>query len=104
MLKAWTIGRAEGTGTVAGVAALILWPVYAGWAQILPLFLLTLTIAAFCGLSLLVITLFDLARHRRRGTRLVPIRVFDIVLGLALTVPSLLELRSLLPDLLAVAS
>jgi hypothetical protein len=104
MLKGWTIGRAEGIGAVAGFAALILWPVYAAWAQILPFFLLALMIAAFCGLSLLVITLFDLARHPRRGTRLVPIRVFDIVLGLGLTVPSLIELRSLLPDLLAIAA
>jgi hypothetical protein len=104
LLKAWTIGRAEGVGTVAGFAALILWPVYAAWPQILPLFLLALATAAFCGLSLLLITLFDLARNPRRGTRLVPIRVFDIVLGLGLAVPSLFELRGLLPDLLSFAA
>jgi len=102
-LRAWTIGRAAGPGALAGLTALILWPIYAAGFDILPLFLIALATSAFCGLSVLVITLVDFALHRRRGSRLWPIRAFDIVLGLTLAVPSLAELRLLLPDLLLAA-
>ena len=102
-LSRWTIARAEGAGTVTGLSALILWPAYAAWAALLPLFVLALALCAGGGLSLLAITLLDLARHRRRSARLVPIRVFDLVFGLALAAPSLIALRSLVPDLLPVA-
>jgi len=103
VFRAWTIGRAAGAGAVAGLSALLLWPIYAVGIDVLPLFLIALTTSAFCGLSLLVITLIDLAVHRRRGSRLRPIRAFDLILGLALAVPSLVELRIVLPDFVLAA-
>jgi hypothetical protein len=96
-LKAWTIRNALAAGIVAGLIAMILWPLYAASNDLLLPFLVALGITGFCGLSVLCITVFDLAVHRRRGARLVPIRVFDIALGLVLAVPSLIEIHALLP-------
>lgn len=94
-LKAWTIGRATGLGVAAGLAALILWPVYASWPEAHVPFVAALMIAAFCGLSILAISLVDIVR-RKRGQSLRPVRTFDVALGLLLAVPSLLELNWLL--------
>ena len=96
-LKIWTIRDALAVGIVAGLVAMILWPVYAASNDFLLPFLMALAITGFCGLSVLCITVIDLALHRRRGARLVPIRVFDILLGLLLAIPSLIELNALLP-------
>jgi len=96
-LKAWTIRNALAAGIIAGVVAMTLWPLYAASNNLLLPFLIALGITGFCGLSVLGITVFDIAVHRRRGARLIPIRVFDIALGLALAVPSLIELHALLP-------
>ena len=97
MLKAWTIGRATGLGITAGLAALILWPIYAAYQErVLWLFIAALLVAAFCGLSILLISLGDIVLHRR-GDRLRPVRAFDLIVGLALAVPSLIQLITLLP-------
>lgn len=96
MLKAWTIGRATGIGIVAGLLSLLLWPIYAAWPQTLWVFIVMLAIAALCGVSILLITLKDIYR-RKRGMLMQRIRIFDIVLGLLLAVPSLLQLRALWP-------
>lgn len=91
-LKAWTIGRATGLGVAAGLIALVLWPLYASWQEpLLVPFIAALAIAAFCGLSILVITAFDMLR-RQRGEALRPVRTFDLMLGTALAVPSMIEL------------
>lgn len=103
IFRIWTIGRAAAAGALAGLSALVLWPIYGAGFDILPLFLVALALSAFCGLSLLVITFYDLAVHRRRGSRVWPIRVFDITFGLALAAPSLAELHLLLPDFLYAA-
>ena len=97
MLGGWTIQRATGVGIIAGVAALILWPLYAAWAELLlwP-FIAVLAITAFCGLSILIITLKDIYT-RTRGPIMHRIRIFDIVLALSLAVPSLVQLEALLP-------
>lgn len=99
---AWKIHQIAGTGTAAGIAALILWPIYAGWPDIgaLP-FIVVLAVAAACGCAMLWITVQDLGRRPARGNRLRPIRTFDIILGLALAVPSLTELRAIVPGSLA---
>lgn len=95
MLKAWTIRRATGIGIIAGLAALILWPVYAAYQEsVLVPFLAALLVAAFCGMSILMITCADMVLHRR-GESLRPVRAFDIILGLALAVPSLIQLSAL---------
>jgi drug/metabolite transporter (DMT)-like permease len=97
MLSAWTISRATGVGVTAGVAALILWPVYAAYQErVLWAFIATLAVAAFCGVSILAITAADMLL-RQRGERLRPVRAFDLVIGLALAVPSLIQLQALLP-------
>ncbi|HWH18319.1 MAG TPA: hypothetical protein VNT77_08315 [Allosphingosinicella sp.] len=97
MLKAWTIGRATGLGVTAGLVALILWPAYAAWQEpLLWPFIFILAVTAFCGLSILLITLKDIY-SRSRGTLMHRIRIFDLVLGLLLAVPSLFQLEALLP-------
>jgi drug/metabolite transporter (DMT)-like permease len=97
MLKAWNLRRATGIGVTAGLAALILWPIYAAYQdKVLWPFLAVLAIAAFCGISILLITGADMLL-RRRGSSMRPVRAFDIVLGIALAVPSLIQLDALLP-------
>jgi hypothetical protein len=95
MLGVWTIGRASGIGASAGLLALILWflhRVYEGFAW--PLGLLA-AVAGLCGISIFIITALDLAFHRRRGGRIVPLRIFDLVLGSALVVLGLVQLDDL---------
>jgi drug/metabolite transporter (DMT)-like permease len=96
MLSWWTIGKATGFGTAAGLAALLLWPVYTIWQdRVLAPFVVSLAIAAFCGLSILLITAGDMLTHQR-GESLRPVRAFDIVLGVVLSVPTLIQLNALL--------
>jgi len=95
MLSGWTIGRASGIGASAGLLAFALWalqPAYDGldW----PLAVLAL-LAGLCGLSILLITALDLAFHRKRGERIVPLRVFDILLGSVLFLLCLVQLDDL---------
>ena len=97
MLSLWTIRRATGIGAVAGLAAVILWPVYAAYQErTYWFFVAALAVAAFCGMSILLMTAIDMLLHRR-GESVRPIRVFDMVFGIALLVPSLLRLNALLP-------
>ena len=54
----WTINRAAGTGLVAGFVALILWPIFAAYQEPFRLpYLAALSLTAFCGLSILVMTI-----------------------------------------------
>lgn len=95
-LSSWTARRASGPGLVAGLAAFILWPAFASFPEALYApFLIALSFAAFCGLSILVLTIIDY-RNNRRGRQVRPIRAFDIAFGLGLAAPSLVELSSLL--------
>jgi hypothetical protein len=97
VLNFWSIRRATGFGAVAGLAALILWPVYAGYQErTYWFFVAALAVAAFCGLSILLMTGIDMML-RRRGKSVRPIRAFDIIFGTALLVPSLLQLNRLMP-------
>lgn len=96
MLGWWTLGRATGIGVTAGLAAMILWPLYAAYQE--PLhwpFVAVLGITAFCGVSILLITLKDIYT-RTRGMVMHRIRIFDIVLALLLAIPSLAQLHTLL--------
>ena len=89
--------RATGIGAVAGLTALVLGLFYEGWPAILRFpFLAACALSAFCGLSILWITAVDRLRYGRRGERLVPLRVFDIALALALALPSLWAISGLL--------
>ncbi|WP_106639153.1 hypothetical protein [Allosphingosinicella vermicomposti] len=91
MLRFWTIQRAAGIGTLAGIAALFLWPAYAAWEAVGPLFIGALALTAFCGLSVLAISALDLAT-RKRGAIMRRVRTFDIVWGFLLAGPSLAAL------------
>ena len=96
MLRWWTIGRATGVGITAGLAALLLWPLYAAWQEpVLWPFMAALSVAAVCGVSILLITLVD-AVLKRRARSVRPIRAFDIAIGLLLAVPSLMQIEALL--------
>ena len=93
-MRLWTLSRASGAGVLAGLAALLLWPAYAAWPGALIPFALALGIAAFCGLSMLAFTLIDMVTQRR-GARMRPLRIFDLVLGLVLSLWSLRTLHAL---------
>ncbi len=96
MLKRWTISRASGAGTIAGLASLALWPAYDNFAAMRLPFLAALAVTAFCGLSILWITASDISIHSRRGARLRALRSFDLALALLLAGPSLLTLHAML--------
>lgn len=92
----WNARSAAGPGLVAGCSAYFLWPVYASFPEfvIVP-FVIALSFASFCGFSILALTVVDL-RNNQRGKRVRPIRAFDVIFGLALALPSSLELSALL--------
>ncbi|AYJ86996.1 hypothetical protein D3Y57_14915 [Sphingomonas paeninsulae] len=100
IISGWTIKRATGSGAVAAGAALILWAIYAMFAGasfekvlVFPL-AFALAATAFCGLSVLFMTLVDVRNHRR-GQRVRAVRTFDVAFGLLLAIPSIAELRTL---------
>jgi hypothetical protein len=92
----WTLARAIRLGLVAGLVALLLWPVHAvSPERIRPLFIAALAATAAGGVSILSMSVADLLTVRR-GRRILPARLFDLALGLALTLPPVLALFSLL--------
>ena len=99
MKKLWTIQRAAVTGIATGLAAVLAAAALPAWPDAVRLpYLALLAITAFCGLSVLWITLTDM-RRRGRGGRMRPIRAFDLAVGLALLLPSGFALRQALPGL-----
>jgi hypothetical protein len=91
----WTIPRAAGVGIVAGIGAILLGGLFEYPSDaMLAGYLILVAVTALCGASMLWITLLDM---RERGTsgRILPIRGFDVALGLALLLPSLYALRPL---------
>ncbi|MFN3946041.1 MAG: hypothetical protein ACK4K7_14040 [Allosphingosinicella sp.] len=95
----WTIARASGIGALAAAAMALLWVGHGYWPDALHLpFVAAAAVAALCGVSILWITAMDFARNGARGSRLAPIRAFDVALGLLLAGPALYALRALLRD------
>jgi hypothetical protein len=93
----WTINRAAGTGLTAGLAALILWPIFAAYQEPFRLpYMAALSLTAFCGVSILVMTAADLILRPKRGQRTIPIRILNLVLGLLLFAPASVTLGTLL--------
>jgi hypothetical protein len=93
----WTISRAAGAGIASGLAALILWPIFAAYQE--PFrwpYVAALGLTAFCGLTILSMTAADLVLRPKRGRRVRPIRAFDIGLGLLLLVPASVTLATLI--------
>jgi hypothetical protein len=92
----WTINRAAGTGLVAGLAALILWPLFAAYQEPFRIpYMAALALTAFCGVSILVMTAADLILRPKRGQRTIPIRILNLVLGLLLFIPASVTLGTL---------
>lgn len=90
MRSLWTIPRASGIGVVAGLASVLLWQAYVAWQEpVRAAYMAALVVTALCGLTILLLTAADLLFHRRRGKRIRPVRAFDVVLGLLLTLPAL---------------
>lgn len=95
MSALWTLRRATLSGTVAGLAALLLWPAFALAQE--PLrwpFVIALAVTALSGASILGFVTLDLLTVKR-GRRVRPARAFDLVLGLLFTVPAALALAEL---------
>jgi hypothetical protein len=98
-LAFWTIQRATVAGVAGGVAALLLSSLTGSWVEpLLGIYAGLLAFTAFCGVSILWITLLDI-RNRGRGGRMRPIRAFDVAAGLALILPSAYALWLVWPEL-----
>jgi len=81
------------------LSALIVSATIGGWpGLLLYAYAALLALTAFCGASVLWITLIDI-RTRGRGGRMRPIRAFDVAAGLMLVLPSLYALRMVWPAL-----
>jgi hypothetical protein len=92
MLGWWTLGRASSIGAAAGLLALLLWPFWGEHSETLVWpFAALAGVAGLCGITILLITAFDIVTHRR-GRRMRPVRGFDIVLGVSLVLLSLAQL------------
>ena len=92
MLAFWTIQRATVTGIAAGLSALIVSALIGGPpGPLLYAYAALLAFTAFCGASVLWITLIDV-RSRGRGGRMRPIRAFDVAAALLLILPALYAL------------
>lgn len=88
--------RVRSWGLIAGLAALILWPVFSlTQDQVRPLYLAALAATAMCGLAILGLTIMDLTLVKR-GRSVLPARMFDLGLGLLLSAPSSAALIELL--------
>jgi hypothetical protein len=97
--QGWTVQRATGAGAIAGIVGLAMLLFYPALPALNRPFILVCAIAAFCGLSILWITVVDRYRRgRRRGIRMAPLRAFDICFGLLLALPSLWMIQVLLGD------
>ncbi len=95
-----SISRATGLGFIAGAAALLLWTAYIFWPEIFVLpYVAALCLTAGCGLYVLLASLLDTVRNPRRGTRIKPIRGFDIAVGVLLTGLAGMGLMPFLPAL-----
>jgi hypothetical protein len=99
MLKSWTIRRASSVGIAGGLATAVTAALFGSWpAGLLYPYAALLALTAFCGASILWITLID-TRRRARGERVRPIRAFDVAIGLALFIPAAMVLKRLWPEL-----
>jgi len=88
--------QATRAGLLGAFAALLLWPIHAAAQELARLpFILALVVTAAGGLSILLITVNDILTVRRsRHAR--PARIFDLVLGAALLLPTAAGLSDLL--------
>jgi predicted membrane-bound spermidine synthase len=94
MQRLWSLRRAGGIGTIAGLLAVLLWPFASLFGPLmLCLFMLAAAVSALCGFSILLMTIHDMATRPRRGSRIRPLRFFDATLATILLVLSWFELH-----------
>ena len=94
MRRRWTLQRASGIGTTAGLLALLLWPFKGLYGDAgLWLFASVAALAGLCGFSILAMTINDIATRPRRGSRIRPLRSFDTILGATLLLLSWFEIH-----------
>lgn len=95
-----TIPRVTGIGMAAGGIALLLWVLHLYWPLVFILpYVIALCVTAACGIYILLATIRDSYRNPRRGSRIKPIRGFDIAVGLLLAGPSIWGLHPYFPAL-----
>lgn len=100
MMRGWTIPRimAFGFGVGALTCLFRLLFAFAPETYVLP-YVAGLLATAATGLLILLVTYIDTVRNPRRGSRIRPIRGFDIAAGLLLAVPALWGLTPFLSAL-----
>jgi hypothetical protein len=89
------ISRLTGSGAAAALLALLIRPFSRGSDPLVWPLLALVVVAALAGAAILLLTGADILLHPRRGKRIGPIRVFDIVAGAALLAFGLIQLHSL---------
>jgi hypothetical protein len=99
MIRRWTVQRASNLGLVVGLITALTAAVYGAWPEgFLYPYAALLALTAFCGASILWITMVDMRTHARGG-RVRPIRAFDLAIALVLLLPAALALWFLWPAL-----
>jgi len=96
MRRPWSL---VGASVTAELAALALWAFVGPYDVLFWPFVLLSIVAGLGGAWIVLATMIDLTFHRPRGQRLRPLRGFDLVLGTALFVLALLQLRDVLGQL-----
>ncbi len=90
------LGQLHRWGLIAGLCAVVLWPIYALLQEAARLpFVAALAVTTLCGVAVLAVTLVDLATVRRDRS-ILPARMFDLAFGLLLAVPGGAALSELL--------
>jgi multisubunit Na+/H+ antiporter MnhB subunit len=93
MRSGWLLRRLVGSAALVEIFALALWAFALGERRLVWPFLAVAALGGLAGAAILLLTLGDLLFHSRRDERLVPVRVFDVVLGSALVLLAALQLR-----------
>lgn len=88
-----SVPKATGVGIVWGLLAILCRLALTPWPELFVIpYVLALAGTFLCGAYVLLATWYDAARHPRRGARIAPIRGFDVLAGLLLTVVPLWSL------------
>jgi uncharacterized membrane protein YeiB len=95
----------SGTGVSFALVGIVLWPFFRRDPEWLfwPLFAAG-AVACLCGAAMLLVTLGDLAFHRRRGASIRPARAFDIAVAFLLIGLGALQLEDVAGQRAAPAS
>ncbi len=92
MRRGSILSRIAGAGMAAALLGLLVWP-FAGRSDLFFWLLAVFAgLTALAGFTILLLTGVDLVLKPRRGARVAPIRIFDIVCGTALLALAYLQL------------